>query len=55
MTEHRTAEDPTFGRDTRAAYTGLILGAIVILLILGTIVKLTNAKYAHETPSAESR
>ena len=28
MTEHHTAEDPTFGRDTRAAYTGLILGAM---------------------------
>jgi len=55
MTEQRTAEEPTFGRDTRAAYTGLILGAIAILIILGTIVKLTNAKYSHESPAAETR
>ena len=54
MTEH-TTQEPTFGRDTRAAFLGLILGAIAILIILGTIVKLTNAKYAHETPAAETR
>jgi hypothetical protein len=54
MTEHQT-EAPTFGRDTRAAFLGLILGAIAILIILGTIVKLTNRKYAHESPAAETR
>ena len=54
MTEHQT-EAPTFGRDTRAAFLGLILGAIAILIILGTIVKLTNMRYAHESPAAETR
>ena len=36
----------------KAAFTGLILGAIAILCILTTIVHLTNQKYAHEAPSA---
>ena len=54
MTEQHT-EAPTFGRDTRPAFLGLILGAIAILIILGAIVKMTNAKYAHETPAAETR
>ncbi len=53
MTEQTAA--PTTGRDTRAAFTGLILGAIVLLVILTTIVKLTAAKYAHETPAAETK
>jgi hypothetical protein len=33
--------------DARAAFMGLILGAIVLLGILYTIVRLTNAKYAN--------
>ncbi|HEU4996266.1 MAG TPA: hypothetical protein VFT29_15725 [Gemmatimonadaceae bacterium] len=32
--------------DARAAFLGLILGAIVLLGIMYTIVRLTNAKYA---------
>ena len=40
--------------DTKAAFTGLILGAIALLLVVTTIVKLTNAKYAGEKPAAES-
>jgi len=40
--------------DARAAFMGLILGAIVLLGILYTIVRLTNAKYAGhaEAPAA---
>jgi hypothetical protein len=32
--------------DARAAFLGLILGAIVLLGVLYTIVRLTNARYA---------
>ena len=40
--------------DARAAFMGLILGAIVLLGILYTIVRLTNASYAghSEAPAA---
>ena len=39
--------------DARAAFMGLILGAIVLFGILYTIVRLTNAKYAsHAEPAA---
>jgi hypothetical protein len=54
MTTHQT-DAPTTGRDTTAAFTGLILGAISLLLIIGAISKLTSAKYAHEAPAAETR
>lgn len=40
------------GTDMKAAFTGLIVGAIVIFIILFTVVKLTNAKYANEKPAA---
>jgi hypothetical protein len=42
------------GSDARAAFMGLIIGAIVLFGILRTIVALTNARYAHERPSAEA-
>jgi uncharacterized membrane protein YdjX (TVP38/TMEM64 family) len=42
------------GSDTKAAFLGLIIGAIVLFGILRTIVALTNAKYAHEKPAAEA-
>jgi hypothetical protein len=35
--------------DARAAFLGLILGAIVLLGVLYTIVRLTNASYASHT------
>ena len=47
-------EDHTFGADTRAAFLGLILGAIVLFGIIRTIIALTNAKYAGERPAAEA-
>ena len=40
--------------DMKAAFRGLILGAIALLIIVVTIVKLTNAKYADEKPAAEA-
>lgn len=39
--------------DARAAFLGLIIGAIVLFGIMYTIVRLTNAKYAgHAEPAA---
>ena len=43
--------------DKSAAFTGLILGAIAIFIVLFAIVRLTNAKYAGEheaAPAAEA-
>lgn len=47
-------EDHTFGSDTRAAFLGLFIGAIVLFGIVRTIIALTNAKYANERPAAEA-
>ena len=47
-----TAPEPG---DKSAGFTGLILGAIAVFLVLFAIVRLTNAKYAGEhegTPAA---
>jgi hypothetical protein len=44
--------------DKSAGFTGLILGAIAIFIVLFAIVRLTNAKYAGEhaeTPAAVSQ
>ena len=40
--------------DARAAFMGLILGAIVLFGIMYTIVRLTNAKYASHAEAAQS-
>jgi len=40
------------GSDMGAAFAGLIIGAIALLLIIGTIVKLTNRHYESEKPAA---
>jgi hypothetical protein len=40
------------GSDMGAAFSGLIIGAIALLLILGSIVKLTNRHYANEKATA---
>jgi len=42
------------GTDMKAAFTGLIVGAIVIFAILFSVVKLTHARYANEKPAAEA-
>ncbi len=38
--------------DARAAFTGLIVGAILIFGLVFTIVKLTNAKFDRAHPPA---
>lgn len=48
------ANDHSHSSDAKAAFTGLIVGAIIIFGIIRTIVYLTNAKYTHEKPVAES-
>jgi hypothetical protein len=50
MTQSHTAG----GSDMKAAFTGLILGAIVIFAILFGIVRITNASYGSEKPAAEA-
>ena len=41
--------------DAKAAFTGLIVGAIVLFFIVFGIVKWTNAKFAgHEKSAAEA-
>ena len=42
------------GSDMRAAFTGLIAGAIAVLLVVVAIVMLTNRSHAgnHEAPAA---
>lgn len=41
--------------DARAAFMGLILGALFLLGAMYTIVRLTNAKYAGHSEAAASR
>ena len=50
MSEHHGAPES----DMKAAYTGLIVGLIALLIMATTIVKLTNAKYAKHEGAAES-
>jgi hypothetical protein len=38
--------------DKAAGYMGLIVGALTMVLVLGAIVMLVNAKYAKEEPAA---
>ncbi|HZS58570.1 MAG TPA: hypothetical protein VFA43_04825 [Gemmatimonadaceae bacterium] len=51
MSEHHDVA-PSGGPDTRPAYTGLILGAIVLFALLYSIVVVTNKHYESETPAA---
>ena len=43
MSQHQSHES-----DRAAAYRGLILGAIVLAILIVSIVRMTNAKYAGE-------
>ncbi|HEY2376446.1 MAG TPA: hypothetical protein VGH98_10780 [Gemmatimonadaceae bacterium] len=58
---HSVAHDqhPTHaarGSDMIAAFAGLIIGVVVLVLLVVTIVKLTNRHYESEKPAAaESR
>ncbi len=49
-----TAGTPMSGRDTAAAFKGLIIGAICVAVVVVTITVLTNRSYAghEETPAA---
>lgn len=41
--------------DRRAAFTGLIIGAVALVIIVVAIVQATNASFAsHEKPAAEA-
>ena len=49
------SEHPSHESDRTAAFRGLILGAVALLLLIVTIVRLTNAHYAGEAgPKAAS-
>ena len=50
--DHDHTQTHTHHSDTKAAFLGLIIGAIVLFAVLRTIVALTNAHYAHEAPAA---
>jgi len=52
MTTHEHDHTHTHHSDTKAAFFGLVIGAIVLFAVLRTIVALTNAHYAHEAPAA---
>ncbi len=52
MSDHPDAA-PSGGPDTRPAYTGLILGAIVLFAVLYSIVIITHKHYERaEAPAA---
>ncbi len=49
---HTHSRHATHSSDMGAAFAGLVIGAIALLLILGTIVRLTNRHYESEKPAA---
>jgi hypothetical protein len=51
MSEH---DHHAGGSDMKAAFTGLILGAIALLIVLTAVSKLTSSHYASETPAHEA-
>ncbi|HET7457471.1 MAG TPA: hypothetical protein VFJ74_07440 [Gemmatimonadaceae bacterium] len=53
MADHHAHHDHApHGTDMRAAFTGLIVGGLLVGAILFSVVKATNAKYAGEKPHA---
>ena len=46
--------DHSHGSDAKAAFTGLIVGAIILFGIIRTIVYLTNAHYMGEKTAIEA-
>lgn len=40
--------------DRRAAFTGLIIGVVALLVIVTAIVHFTNQKYASDKPAAQA-
>jgi hypothetical protein len=52
---HVTAHTTTHvahGSDMGAAFAGLVIGVVALLLMIGAIVMLTNRHYAAERPAA---
>lgn len=50
-----TSGTPMSGRDTAAAFKGLIIGLVSIGIVVLAIVYLTNKKFeGHEQPTAEA-
>ncbi len=47
-----TANTPMSGRDTAAAFRGLIVGFVVVALIVLAIIHFTNRKFAGHEPTA---
>ena len=47
-------DGPPPGRDTRAAFTGFLLGALALLVILSTIVKITHVHYERVEAAAQA-
>jgi hypothetical protein len=52
--DHHDHSQHSHGSDAKAAFTGLIVGAIILFGIIRTIVYLTNAHYTGERPAAEA-
>ena len=46
---------PAHGSDAKAAFLGLIIGAIVLFGIIRTIVAVTNARYVNEKAAAAGK
>jgi hypothetical protein len=48
-----TANTPMSGKDTAAAFKGLVIGLVVIATLVLTTIYFTNKKFeSHEQPSA---
>lgn len=41
--------------DLRAGFTGLVVAAVFLLIVLTTIVKVTSSHDAHEKPAAAAQ
>ena len=52
---HSHSHHVRHGSDMAAAFTGLLVGAVALLLLIGSIVMLTNRHYANEQASTEVR
>jgi hypothetical protein len=50
-----TAGTPMTGRDTAAAFKGLLIGLVALAIVVLVTVKLTNDKFAgHETTAEQT-